>query len=59
MESDAGGVWSATRAAKTLHGDTAKHPRPPFGGVGGVLGDKGVFPGSTQDMCMDITNKRM
>ena len=26
-EADAGGIWSATRAAKTLHGDTAKHPR--------------------------------
>ena len=27
VESDTGGVWSATRATKTLHGDTAKHPR--------------------------------
>ena len=31
--SDAGGVWRATRAAKTLHGDTAKHPRPQFWGL--------------------------
>ena len=31
--SDAGGVLKATRAAKTLHGDTAKHPRPQFWGL--------------------------
>ena len=27
VEFDAGGPWSATRGAKTLHGDTAKLPR--------------------------------
>ena len=30
VESDAGDVWSATRGAKTLHEDTAKHPRGTF-----------------------------
>ena len=35
--SDAGVVWRATRAAKTLHVDTAKHPRPLFRGDAGVF----------------------
>ena len=33
----AGGILGAVRAAETLHGDTAKHPRRPFVFDAGVL----------------------